>query len=231
MTQTGSLSEPGGAAGLHEATGAADAAEVASLYDRFTGLYDMMFRINRYQRSVEHYLQERRLPLATGARVLDAGCGTGLLTLSLLRVLERPARITSVDLSASSLETARRAAAKVRPPARHTLRFVHSNAMRLPFADDSFDLLVTSGVLEYLPLAEGMTEFARVVAPGGYFLHLPCVPLPMTRLLELMFRFKAHPPRDVLDNTTRHFRILEQHRFAPHEPIGWSKTAILAQKP
>ncbi|HWS53773.1 MAG TPA: hypothetical protein VN228_06595, partial [Pyrinomonadaceae bacterium] len=58
-----------------------------SIYDRFTSLYDLMFRFNRYGASVERFLRENPLPLPAGARVLDAGCGTGLLTLALLRVL------------------------------------------------------------------------------------------------------------------------------------------------
>lgn len=228
MNHTESLREP--RATFKEPAGGEAAANVISIYDRFTGFYDMMFRINRYQKSVERFIRENPLPLRPGARILDAGCGTGLLTLALLRALERPARITSVDLSVSSLRTARRAAGKVRAGASHKFRFVQANAMGLPFRDESFDFVVTAGVLEYLPLRAGVEEMARVVAPGGYFLHLPCVPSPMTRLLELMFRFKAHPPREVLEDTARQFHVIKNHRFGPLEPIGWSKTAILAQK-
>src|ERR1043165_7250085 len=80
-----------------------------SIYERFTKLYDLMFRFNGYGRSLERYLREAHLPLPAGARILDPGCGTGLLTLALLRVLRRPADITAVDLSGRSLQTARRA--------------------------------------------------------------------------------------------------------------------------
>jgi ubiquinone/menaquinone biosynthesis C-methylase UbiE len=223
MSQTGSLSGEGAVA-----PEASDA--VISIYDRFTALYDMMFRINRYRWSVERYLRERPLNLPAGARVLDAGCGTGLLTLALLRVLERPAEIVSVDLSQSSLVTARRAITKEHASKRHRVRLARANALALPFPDESFDFVVTSGVLEYLPLADGMRELARVLAPGGYFFHLPVYPSPMTRLLELMFRFKAHPPQEIADHTARHFHVIERHHFPPLEPIGWTKTAYLAQK-
>ena len=216
---------------MHQGEATTELPGAISIYDRFTNLYDLMFRFNRYGRSVERYLRENPLPLPTDARVLDAGCGTGLLTLALLRVLKRPARITAFDLSRRSLLTARRAARRAKDGARHRADFLQANALALPFADESFDFVVTSGVLEYLPLAEGMRELARVVAPGGYFFHLPVEPSPATRLLELMFRFKAHPPRDVHDNTARHFRVIERHRFSPLEPISWTKKAVLAQKP
>lgn len=200
-----------------------------SIYDRFTSLYDLMFRFNRYGASVERYLRENPLSLEAGARVLDAGCGTGLLTLALLKVLPRPAQITAVDLSRRSLWTARRTAAKLSH--RHRVTFLQANALALPFPADSFDFVVTSGVLEYLPLGEGLAELRRVLAPGGYLLFLPVHPAPLSRILEIMFRFKAHPPEAVSQHTRRLFRIIEHHHFAPFEPIGWTKTAVLAQKP
>ena len=202
-----------------------------SIYDRFTNLYELTFRINGYGRSVERYLRENPLPLPSGARVLDAGCGTGLLTLAFLRVLERPANVASIDLSLRSLQTARRAAEKLPRNPRRRVAFAQSNALKLPFADETFDLVLTSGVLEYLPLSEGLGELARVLAPGGHLLFVPVRPSPVTRLLEVMFRFKAHPPSEVEEETRRFFRVLDHHRFPPFEPIGWTKSLVLAQKP
>ena len=205
--------------------------EEVSIYDRFTNLYDLMFRVNGYGRSLERYLRENPLPLSAGARVLDAGCGTGLLTLAFLRVHERPADIASIDLSLRSLQTARRAAEKLPKGPRRRVAFAQSNALALPFADETFDLVLTSGVLEYLPLREGLGELARVLAPGGHLIFVPVRPSPMTRLLEVMFRFKAHPPLEVEEETRRFFRVIEHHHFLPFEPIGWTKSLVFAQKP
>ena len=211
--------------------GGASATERVSLYDRFARLYDITFKFNGYGRSVERYLRERErvLRLPNGAEVLDAGCGTGLLTLAMLRTLRRPARITAFDLSAPSLAEAKQAASKERT--RHAVRFLQANLLSLPFADDSFDFIATSGALEYVPLGEGLAELARVLRPGGHLLHLPVRPAPASLLLEWMFRFKTHPPQEVDAHTRRHFRIVEQYRFPPLEPIGWTKLALLAQKP
>jgi ubiquinone/menaquinone biosynthesis C-methylase UbiE len=204
--------------------------EEVSIYDRFTNLYDLMFRVNGYGRSVEGYLRDNPLPLGAGARVLDAGCGTGLLTLAFLRAHRRPAEITSIDLSVRSLQTARRAAQKLRPAPRREVTFAQANALQLPFADETFDLVMTSGVLEYLPLRDGLREMARVLSPGGLLFFVPVRPSPLTLLLEVMFRFKAHPPAEVDEHTRRFFRVIEHHRFAPFEPIGWTKSLVLAQK-
>lgn len=202
-----------------------------SIYDRFTSLYDLMFRFNGYGSSMARYLSENLPPLRANARVLDAGCGTGLLTLALLRVLQRPAEITAVDLSGRSLQTARKAVLKHRHDSRHKISFVQANALALPFADDSFDLVVTSGVLEYLPLREGLGELARVISPGGHLVFLPVRPSLASKLLEVMFRFKAHPPSEVAESSQHYFHILDHYRFPPLEPIGWTKSIFLAKKP
>jgi ubiquinone/menaquinone biosynthesis C-methylase UbiE len=207
-----------------------DGGESVTLYDRFASLYDITFKFNRYSHSLERYLRERALPLGDDAHVLDAGCGTGLLTLALLRTLVRPARVTAIDLSAPSLRKAQDAVADLRGIKRHRVSFLQANLLALPFADATFNFVATSGALEYVPFAEGVAEIARVTKPGGYLLHLPVRPSPASTLLELMFRFKTHAPAEVDAETRRHFRILERHRFNPHEPIGWTKEAILCQR-
>ena len=204
-------------------------ARAGSFYDRIERIYDLSFKINGYGRSLDQYLQAHPLPVFENARILDAGCGTGTLTLALLRTLKVPVKLTALDLSASVLTTAQKYARK-KNPNRQEIRFAQGNVLALPFANDAFDLVVTSGVLEYLPLEEGFTEFARVIAPGGYFLHLPMRPAMVTRLLELLFRFKTHPPEELAETTDRHFQVVSHYRFPPFQIIGWSKTAVLAQK-
>ncbi len=204
-------------------------APAGSYYDKIARLYDLTFKLNGYGRSLDQYLGQYPLPLTRGARILDAGCGTGLLTLALLRRLRFPVNITALDLSATSIAKAKKAASQG-PGRPRDVSFTQGNVLSLPFSDDSFDLVVTSGALEYVPLNEGMNELARVIAPDGHLLHLPCRPTPASTFLEILFRFKSHSPKEVLQNTQRHFRVVHHYRFAPHEVIGWSKTAILAQK-
>jgi len=204
-------------------------ARAGSYYDKIARLYDLTFKLNGYGRSLDQYFAANPLPISRGARILDAGCGTGLLTLALLRAIRFPVNITALDLSATSIVEANKALFQS-PGRRQDVSFAQGNLLSLPFSDGSFDLVVTSGALEYVPLKDGLDEIARVIAPEGHLLHLPCRPTPASAFLEILFRFKSHSPRLVLENTERHFRIVHHHRFRPLEIIGWSKTAILAQK-
>ena len=202
-----------------------------SLYDRIASLYDLTFRFNGYERSLERYFLEHPIPLDDNAQILDAGCGTGLLTLALLRTLARPAQITAIDLSASSLQKAREAVGQALQDQPHRVRFLQANLLALPFADETFDFIATSGALEYVSLSEGLGELSRVLKPGGYLFHLPVRPAPASAFLELLFRFKTHPPQEVNAHTERYLRIISRYRFPLSDIIGWTKIAIMAQKP
>lgn len=202
-----------------------------SLYDRIASLYDLTFKFNGYERSLERYFHEHPVPLDDNAKILDAGCGTGLLTLALLRSLPRPAHITAIDLSASSLHKARAAVGQALQNRPHRVRFLQANLLALPFADETFDFIATSGALEYVLLGDGLKELSRVLKPGGHLFHLPVRPAPASTFLELLFRFKSHPPQEVKAHTERFLRIVSCYRFPPSDIIGWTKIAIMAQKP
>jgi len=204
-------------------------ARAGSFYDRIAGIYNFTFKLNGYGRSLDQYFENHPLPVTRGARILDAGCGTGLLTLALLRVLHFPVNITALDLSATSIAAAKKGVGGS-PGRRQDVEFAQGNLLSLPFADNSFDLVVTSGALEYVPLGEGLSELARVISPEGHLLHLPVRPSPASTFLEILFRFKSHPPGEILQKTENHFRVQDHYRFPPLQVIGWTKSAILAQK-
>lgn len=204
-------------------------ARAGSFYDKIWRIYDLTFKLNGYGRSLDQYFAAHPPPITRGARILDAGCGTGLLTLALQRAIKFPVSITSLDLSASSVLATRKAVAQSKGR-RRDVNYMQGNVLSLPFADDSFDYVVTSGALEYMPLEDGLSELARVIAPHGHLLHLPIRPSLTSTILEIAFRFKHHSPKDVMQKTEDHFKVVDHHRFPPLQAIGWSKTAILARK-
>ena len=96
--------------------------------------------------------------IPAGASVLDAGCGEGVLSLLLA---ERGVASTGMDLSVPNIQAARTEAA--RRGVGHLATFMQGDAESLPFADKSFDVVVSSHVLEHLPdFDKGAQELARV---------------------------------------------------------------------
>jgi ubiquinone/menaquinone biosynthesis C-methylase UbiE len=111
-------------------------------------------------------------PAETGApaRLLDIGTGTGTLGLA---ALERwPAiRVSAIDASAAMLEVAERnASRRLAPERRARYATTRASADELPFEDGSFDLAVSSFVLQLVPnRAAVLREVHRVLRPGGKF--------------------------------------------------------------
>ncbi len=98
-------------------------------------------------------------------RLLDVGCGGGLLA---MKFAEAGAMVTGVDLSASSV------AAGLRHARREKLQidFAAARGESLPFADGEFDAVVSSDFLEHVPdLDNVIAEVARVLRPAGLFLY------------------------------------------------------------
>src|ERR671929_55922 len=124
-------------------------APAGTYYDRIARLYDLTFKVNGYGRSLDQYFATHPLPVSRGAKILDAGCGTGLLTLALLRAIRFPVSITALDLSQTSVAAARKSL-YYSPGRKRDVTFTQGNLLCLPFADESVDLVVTSGALEYV---------------------------------------------------------------------------------
>ncbi|MEF8822366.1 MAG: methyltransferase domain-containing protein, partial [Halovenus sp.] len=93
-------------------------------------------------------------------RVLDVGCGTGFATEGLLRETEH---VYGLDQSPHQLSKAYEKFGKRGP-----VQFHMGDAERLPFADDSFDIVWSSGSIEYWPNpVDALRECRRVAKPGG----------------------------------------------------------------
>ncbi|MFB6120061.1 MAG: methyltransferase domain-containing protein [Halobacteriaceae archaeon] len=100
------------------------------------------------------------LDLTAGDRVLDVGCGTGFATDALL---DRTENVHGLDQSEHQLEQAWAKLGKYDP-----VSFVRGDAERLPYDDDAFDVVWSSGSIEYWPNpVTALRELRRVTRPGG----------------------------------------------------------------
>lgn len=91
-----------------------------------------------------------------GMRVLDAGCGEGVLSVMMAK---KGAIVTGCDLSAPNIEASKKYASEQGVGA----EFIIADLEKIPFEDNTFDLVVSSHVLEHLPdFDKGLREVMRV---------------------------------------------------------------------
>lgn len=109
-------------------------------------------------------------PLASGDRVLDLGCGEGRHVIS--AYVAADVHSVGVDLSLEDLRTTREKFSDFDEPGNAAKAFSLSSAsaLALPFADDTFDKVICSEVLEHIPdYVAALREIERVLRPGGLF--------------------------------------------------------------
>lgn len=98
--------------------------------------------------------------ITTGNKVLDVGCGTGVLAREALRRVGQKGQVVGLDLNEGMLAVAARAEPKI--------RWRQGDAASLPFDDASFDVVVSQFALMYFPdRVASLSQMWRTLAPGG----------------------------------------------------------------
>ncbi len=163
---------------------------VGDMFARIARRYDLM---NTLMTGGMHHRWRR-----TAARVatrglegtaLDVATGTGDLAFALTREKDVSV-VVGVDLLPEMVMRARQKASDLRTGSR--VRFAISDALSLPFPDDTFACVTTGWGLRNMPDLEGsLRELARVVRPGGRVVSLESMP-PPGGILSLPFRVFLH---------------------------------------
>lgn len=126
-----------------------------SYYDQFSKSYDRG-RSAGYHKLIDDQAAELVRRVGEGKRVLEVGCGTGLV---LQRIAGFAKEAKGIDLSPGMLEHARERGLDVR----------EADCTQLPFPDASFDVACSFKVLAHVPdFTAAVREMVRVVRPGGH---------------------------------------------------------------
>jgi demethylmenaquinone methyltransferase / 2-methoxy-6-polyprenyl-1,4-benzoquinol methylase len=151
---------------------------VADMFGRIAARYDLMNTLMTGGR--DHAWRRFTASLVTGGRVLDVGTGTGKLAMAIRDGAPR-ATVVGVDFTLPMLLAAPQ-----------DLALAQADALRLPFANETFDAVTSAFVVRNLAdVARGVAEQVRVLRPGGKLVILETTPGPRGPLrvvFEVYFR-------------------------------------------
>jgi len=165
---------------------------IAPRYDLLNHLLSLRFDVAWRRRLARRFQSVLAQP---DVRVLDLCCGTGDLTLALAAEIKSRSpssrgTILAADFAHPMLVLAKRKASSASQPA--TVEFLEADALALPFADQSFDLVTTAfGFRNLANYAAGLAELYRVLRPGGSVAILEFTE-PQSALFGRLFRFYFH---------------------------------------
>ena len=155
--------------------------------DLLTPLYDPLLWFMREKRFKSDLIEQAQIN--DGNRILDVGCGTGTLAI-MTKQFHRDAEVVGIDADSKILGIARAKAAKCDIK----LTFDQGMADQLPYADNSFDRVLSSLFLHHLSTenkGHTLREVFRVLRSGGQFDVVDFGP-PRTFYSRLVARFTVN---------------------------------------
>jgi SAM-dependent methyltransferase len=100
-----------------------------------------------------------------GESVLDVGCGTGVDSLVAAAMVGPEGKVVGIDLTPEMVERARQ---NLRATPFENVSYEEASAEDLPFADESFDVVISNGVFNLVPdKVKALRETFRVLKPEG----------------------------------------------------------------
>ena len=197
---------------------------VQAMFDRIAGRYDLINRLI----SGGQDLKWRRMLVELAAlpehgRLLDIAAGTGDIAFEALK--QSPgAQVVGADFALNMLQVGRR-----RRPYGRRVAWSGADALRLPFADRSFDA-VASGYLmrNVVDIPRALAEQRRVLKPGGRILILDTSPPPDNALKPLiMLHLRYGIP--LIGRLVAGADAADAYRYLPESTAAFKTPAELAQ--
>ncbi len=175
-------------------------------YARIAGLWHFGMVLSGLDSGLRRYIKRLPLALAPGAKVLDVGCGTGVLGQAILEKFPEVEVIaTDYDeqMCRSAAKVAQRSGFKA-PQYRVGLADIHApeevtwlDRTRERLDEESFDLVIAGAVLEHADLDRAIPNLRRLLKAGGQFINVGMDMHHFTRIYEHLYHCRLMPTETV----------------------------------
>ena len=193
---------------------------VQRMFGRIAPHYDLMNRLMTFGQDARWRREAvRKLEIPAGAAILDAGAGTGDISLH-IRHTRPDVRVIACDLTPAMIRVGRK-----RTGAEKIL-WVAADARHLPFARERFDGVISGYLLRNVgDLDRALAEQHRVMKPGGRWVSLDTTP-PQKNILQPFLRFHLQVIIPLLGRLVA--GDAEAYRYLPDSTEGFLEAGCLA---
>jgi MoaA/NifB/PqqE/SkfB family radical SAM enzyme/ubiquinone/menaquinone biosynthesis C-methylase UbiE len=179
--------------------------ELKQAYDEIHTYYDDYW-LTQAAGPVDNLLRE--LPIEDAKTIIECGCGTGYATSRIAKRLLPDANFTAVDLSKGMLDLARK---RLSAQGDSQVRYVHGDALSFLELSGAVDLIISTWVLGYIPLAPFFTAVSRALKDRGVLAFVAHKDNSPREPFEIFQRIVAQDPSALLQSVSFDFPRNREH--------------------
>ena len=203
--------------------------KIYSAIGRITLIYDFLASITGYKKSVEYFISQLPFSEDDLIRVLDAGCGTGSYAFALLKKYKN-AKVTAFDLDENLINSIKEKVVKNKLSNRMRVFRADIAGPLLEIENEKFDLIITAGVLVYVPHEATVINLSRFLDAGGYFFNSPNRDSAWGRFICKLYACKPYPKSENISVFERNGFVLVKDIKVPKIPAASFKDAHIFKK-
>ena len=176
---------------------------------RIAKLYDGFLRLTGYEKEISYFIDQLPFTKETSFSVLDTACGTGLYSLAVLKKYPY-ARITAFDINEKLVERLRYKLQEGELDNRARLFTADILEPLQKISDEKFDLIITAGILEHVPIEKTVISLSRFLALGGYFLNSPAKDNFLGKFIDWLYGCKPYSRKRNMEAFTNNGLVLKK---------------------
>ena len=194
-----------------------------------SSFYNFLSWVIGYKKSVEYFVSQLPFPENSPIKVLDAGCGTGLYAFAVLNKFKN-AKIVAFDLNDKIVSSLKSKVAKNNLTGQIQVFTANIEGSLSKIENEKFDLIITSGVLVYVPHEKTVKNLSRFLIPGGYFFNSPNKDSAWGRFICKLYACKPYTKAENISVFEKNGFTLAKDIKVPKIPAASFKEAYIFKK-
>ena len=211
-------------------------------YSRIATSLRLWVQINGFDRSLYNYIRRLPIRLPLNAKILDIGCGTGILGISIKKLFPK-SNILATDIEEKFLDKIQEDIIKLNfPSSEFNVGIADINSpenvlildtrTNLYLKPETFDVVLFSATIGYsIDPIQSIKRLSKLVKIGGYLIDIEMSENIIGRTLCNFYRYKHPGITNIIKILNKNGYITEKIPFLLTEiPAGLSRTGIIARK-